>query len=355
MRTGELVYCVLTLSLALACAPMPALAGDDAAPSKPSLEDLAAHAVRQADYWEGHEGRPWADRLLPAPPEVIDYLRKDNLFQGYPQKPRPARVDESYLADIRGAFEDTPAAIQALVSDKLVAVMLVEELGGSGYMDSVIDAQGKPVAAFLVLDPTVLDKKANAWASWKDSTPFTADPEYQIHTHLEEPAGDTRRNALRYILLHEFGHFVGMDPSLHPGWWREPSAEALAAARFASLSWVFKDGDYPSRFDAEFPLRSKIVFYGVDSVKLPISVAAPILRTLAETDFPTPYSATSNADDFAESFANYVHVVVDRRPYWVEVSKKGKVLYRFESCWGTPRCAAKEKILSELLAEKEVR
>jgi len=124
----------------------------------------------------------------------------------------------------------------------------------------------------------------------------------------------------------------------------------MASARFASLSWAFKDGDYVSRFDTQFPLRRKIVFYGVDSVKLPISVAAPFLRSLAETDFPTPYAATSNADDFAESLANFVHVVIDHRPYWVEVSKDGEALYRFESCWGTTRCAAKEKFLSELLA-----
>jgi len=336
--------------MAIVCAPVFVLADADATPSKPTMEELAAHEVRQSDYWQGFETRPWVDRLLPAPPEFIDYLQQDNLASGFPQQPRPAQIDQDYLADIRAAMESIPAAVQALVADKLVALILVEELGGSGYMDSVLDANGEPVAAFLVLDSTVLDKKANAWASWKDSTPFTADSEVQIRTHIEQPVGDTRQNALRYILLHEFGHFVGMDPSVHTSWWQEPSAEALAAARFASLSWVFKDGDYISKYDSDFTLRPRVVFYGEADSKLPMSDAVPFLRALSKTNFPTPYAVTSNADDFAESLANYVHVVIDRRPYWVEVVRNGETVYRLESCWGTPRCAAKEMFLSWLLS-----
>ncbi len=349
-RRNHFAAFVLTFCLAVACTLLQASADEQAKPSKPAQEELAAHPVRQADYWSGFETRPWADRLQPAAPEFIDFLRKDNLLQGYPQQPRPAHVDERYLADLRAALQDIPAALRVLVSDKFVALILVEELGGSGYMESVIDAEGQPVAAFLVLDPVVLDRNANAWASWRDSTPFTTDPAYEIQTRLEEPAGDTRRNALRYILLHEFGHFVGMDPAIHPSWSQEPTAEGLAAARFASLSWIYKDGDHVSRFDSDFTLRPKIVFYGGDDTKLPLSDAESVLRALSKTDFPTPYAATSTADDFAESLASYIHVVVDRRPYWIEVSKNGEALYRFESCWGTPRCAAKEKILFELLA-----
>jgi len=339
----------LAFCLAFAGLSTQATANDKASQSKPTLEELAAHTVRGLDYWRGFETRSWVDRLQPATPEVIDFLQKSNIYQGYPQQPRPARIDENYLADIRAAIKDIPAAVQALVADRLVALMLVEDLGGSGYLESVFDANGQPVAAFLVLDPKVLDRKANAWASWKDSTPFLADPEYGIRTHIEDTAGDTRQNALRYILLHEFGHFIGMDPTLHPSWWEEPSAEALAVARFASLSWVFKDGKYVSKYDSDFTLRPKVVFYGSEDTKLPMSDAAPFLQELSKTNFPTPYSATSNADDFAESLANYIHVVVDKRPYWVEVLRNGETLYRLESCWGTPRCAAKQMFLSWLL------
>lgn len=338
------------LILGVAFSWMPALViADDAVSSKPSLEEVAAHPVRQLDYWRGYESRSWVDRLVPASPEIIDFLQKDNLLQGFPQQPRPARVDDNYLADIQAAMRAIPASVQALVTDKLVALILVDDLGGSGYMESVFNAEGIPVAAFLVLDPSVLNKKANDWASWKDSTPFMPAPGFEIRTHLEHEQGDTRVNALRYILLHEFGHFIGMDPTVHPSWSHEPSAEALAVARFASLSWRFEDGSYVSRYDAAFPLRRKIVFYGGDDSRLPVSEAAPFLKALAKTNFPTPYSATSNADDFAESLANYIHVVVDKRPYWIEVLKNGEVLYRLESCWGTPRCSSKEMFLSWLL------
>jgi hypothetical protein len=348
-RISLIAGCALTLCLALVWVPAHLMANEDAEGSKPTLEELAGHTVRTLDYWKGFETRSWVDRLQPATPEVIDFLQKDNLYQGFPQRPRPARIDENYLADIRAAIRDIPVVVQSLVAGKLVALMLVEDLGGTGYMVGVFDSNDEQVAAFLVLDPIVLDKKANAWASWKDSTPFMDDPEYEIRTHLEAPAEDTRRNALRYILLHEFAHFVGMDPSLLPNWSQQPSAEALAAARFASLSWVFNDGQYVSKYDSDFTLRPRVVFYAGDDSKLPMSDAATFLQELSKTNFPTPYSATSNADDFAESLANYIHVVIDKRPYWVEVNRNGETLYRLESCWGTPRCAAKEMFLSWLL------
>ena len=61
-------------------------------------------------------------------------------------------------------------------------------------------------------------------------------------------------------------------------------------------------------------------------------------------------NAKQQLTDFAESLANYIHVVVDKRPYWVEVTRNGETLYRLESCWGTPRCATKEMFLRWLLA-----
>ena len=67
------------------------------------------------------------------------------------------------------------------------------------------------------------------------------------------------------------------------------------------------------------------------------------------TSFPTLYAATNPWDDFAESFANYVHVVLLRKPWRVQVRGVGDDTETFDACWGLPRCEAKERMLRALL------
>ena len=68
-----------------------------------------------------------------------------------------------------------------------------------------------------------------------------------------------------------------------------------------------------------------------------------------ETNFPTLYAATNPSDDFAESFVSYVHTVLMKRPWEIAIRHDGKVVKTYRTCWEETRCAAKRRILEDLL------
>ena len=72
-------------------------------------------------------------------------------------------------------------------------------------------------------------------------------------------------------------------------------------------------------------------------------------RQLQNTSFPTLYAATNWGDDFAESFANYVHVVLAKRPFEILVEQDGVTQLKYGACWEEARCQEKRKILEAYL------
>ena len=78
---------------------------------------------------------------------------------------------------------------------------------------------------------------------------------------------------------------------------------------------------------------------------------AETYAALMNTNFPTLYAATHPADDFAESFANFVHVVLLRQPFEVRIAHDGKRVLQYNGCWNERRCAGKRAFLERLLAK----
>ncbi len=69
---------------------------------------------------------------------------------------------------------------------------------------------------------------------------------------------------------------------------------------------------------------------------------------LAKSTFITPYAATNPYDDFADSFAAYVHMKIMKKPFSINVLKKDTISFSYRPCWGQPRCQEKEIVLDEL-------
>jgi len=78
-----------------------------------------------------------------------------------------------------------------------------------------------------------------------------------------------------------------------------------------------------------------------------------VYSQLEKTNFPTLYSATHLTDDFADSLAAFVHVVLLKRPYQVVALKDGQPIKTIGSCWGQSRCREKELILRQFLGVKD--
>ena len=312
---------------------------------------LRDHAAHKIDFWRGALQRPLAQRVGAAPPELLEYVALDNIVGGFSNRPRAPVLSAAFMRDVRDAFAELPTAVKGLLESKLAGIYFVDDLGGTGYTDAIVDANGKQTAGFVVLDASVLSKfTANAWATWKENTPFIAEPGMQLRAMIETGPRDNRKNAIQYILLHELGHVISIAANLHPPWGLAP-AEVSPTERylFYQLAWSVLRGEnrFVTRFDADFPERREVVYYL--GAKLRAGQMSRVYDSLERTDFVSLYGATNPGDDFAEAFASYVHVVLMRRPFEIRIARDGKLIKTFRSCWDQPRCVGKKEILRNLL------
>lgn len=304
--------------------------------------------------WRSELARPMDERIGAAPPALVQYLTMDNVKQGYPQRPRAAVLEPAFLQDVHAAIAQLPPSVWRLFDERLVGVYFVEELGGTGYTDAVKDAAGRDVAAYIVLDAAVLRPLvANAWATWKEGTPFKPRPGWALEARIEDDAGNNRSNAIQYILLHELGHVLSVGGRVHPPWDVRPrDVPAAASYPFFELSWRIdrKANRNVALAEEHFPQRRHVAYYF--GAKLAATDMVPTYESLEKTNFPSLYAATQPGDDFAESFASYVHVVLLHRPWQVTISKAGQVVKTFKACWDEPRCAAKRRLLEEMAGRR---
>lgn len=344
---ATLVACS-ALARAQPVAPAPCEAQDKACLWRAILAD----PVRRLAFWQADFARAPAERIAAAPPELLRYLTLDNMMQGFPQRPREARLDAGFLADAKAAMAEIPEPVRRLFDRRLVGIYFVEDLGGTGYTDFIVDAAGKPVAGVIVLDAAVLNRlTANQWASWKENTPFKPDGDHRLEARIEDGGNDNRKNAIAYILLHELGHVLAIGSDIHPMWDLDPKDVPMSASfPFFDLSWRNERSrnKYFSLFDLTLPQREQVVYYL--GAKLVATDMTDLYTRLEQTNFPSLYAATRPGDDFAESFASYVHTVLQGRPWSITISRDGKPVKTFKACWSEPRCAGKRALLEQILA-----
>jgi hypothetical protein len=309
------------------------------------------HEARSMKFWSLAARSSFETKLhRHVPSELIDYLRKDNKAQGWPNIPEPAELTDELYNEVRTALDEIPQSIMALINKKLVGVFFVKDLGGSGYSESVLDKDGRPKMGFVVIDATVLSRAANKWATWKESSPYRSQSDFKLEAIIAERDQDTRKNAIQYILLHEFGHILSIGNPMLPRWGVDPKEVILnPLMTYFHESWKRGNNSFVSKYDDNWSERSAIQFYAEESRKKPLSIGLKMYRTLLMTNFPTPYAATNPHDDFAEAFVNYVHVVMLKKPWSIVISSKKETI-KLMPCWQENRCKKKREILESLFS-----
>jgi hypothetical protein len=317
---------------------------------------LKNHLVKSRAYWEPALAKPLMQRIGPAPDEVVDFITQDNIMHGFPNRPLPSRMSPEFLRDVEQALAELPAPVHQRLKDKLAGIYFAVDFGGTGFTDAVADADGNESIGFIVLDSAVLSARvANAWATWKENTPFSPEAEYTLVAEIEDASDNDRKNAIQFILLHELGHILSIGEQIHPPW-TIPAKEVgtIKDLAYFSLSWATPGGNehFASLFDDRFPQRKDIVYYF--GAKLSRERAADIYDKLEATNFPTLYAATSPGDDWAEGFATYVHTVMMNKPFSIRIYRDQKLIKEYSSCWAERRCAGKRKIIERFLGQEEL-
>lgn len=340
---------MLSASLVYAQAP-PALPCAKADATCARAEGIKSPSRTRA-FWAAAFAKPLEQRFGTAPDELLVFLNLDNIAEGYPNSPHAAILPEDFARDVRDAIAELPALVKSLIDRKLAGIYFVKDLGGTGYTDYVRGNATERDAGLIVLDMAVLSKQtANAWATWKENTPFKPDARVRLEATIEASAQDNRKNAIQYILLHELGHILSIGENIHPVWDKPPNSEpGLDKFPFANLAWEIDQAGnrYSSRFDAKFPERKDVVYYF--GAKLDGKAMAGVYEKLEGTSFPTLYAATHPGDDFAESFVSYVHTVMMKRPWEIRLFQDGKLIRSVGLCWEEKRCAEKRRLLEGFL------
>jgi hypothetical protein len=294
---------------------------------------------------------PLHGRLLPLPPAVRDFVHQVNLATGVDAVPQALPVDAALRADLEAALAGMPAAVRTLVAPRLLGICIGRGLGSCGITDIVLDAHDNSLLGCIVLLDAELmaGRGANAWASWKDNLPFHADGGFTLDTDIAAPHDDTRAGALQFLLLHEFGHVLSADGDFLPRWWEPAPARAFP---FLDLGWnANAAGRFAPRPGCDFELRGVVDFYGAN--KLPSEALVTAYAGLELSEFPSLYGATNPYDDFAESFATYVHTQLLGRPYAVRIDYDGTPQAWLEPFWDSPRSAARRAFMERLLGRAE--
>ena len=342
-------FAILVACSEVALAQAPPCRYDD---KECAAKAMQGHVATRLAYWQNALAKPVEQRIGAAPPELAEYVNLDNIKNGYPDKPLAVVPPPDFLDDLRDAIDEMPAAFKRLLAPKLAGIYFVKDLGSTGYGDLVRDAASKPVAGFVVLDALLLSRQtANAWATWKENTPFKSQSGCQLTAEIETAEQDNRKNAIQYILLHELSHILAINENIHPDWTVEPrDVQSTAEFPFYRLSWSIdrESNRYVSIFDKAFPQRKDVVYYLTPRLFSDQMVAT--YTNLERTSFATLYAATNPFDDFAEALTTYIHTVLMKKPFEIRIHVNGRLAKVYRSCWTQQRCAQKRTILERLLA-----
>jgi hypothetical protein len=299
--------------------------------------DLATHAKHPARVIASHPlaaAPTIAERVGTTPQLLIDYLAEENLLQDFAQQPRIHALSSDEARVVNDALKALPPPVARLAAQSVAAIYFVEDLGGSGWTDALRD-DAQERRSIMVFDASVLDRRLNEWATDKERTVFALGADVRIILASDE--SNTPGSAFRFILLHELGHAIGNRLLVHP----LHDDAALFETEFTKISW---------RIDAKMfvPQRplwpQRLGFYGT-AVPLPASDAPVLEAALKQSEYASLYSSVRIEDDFAESFALYVHIVMMNQPHIAIVSGDNHLI----TCLESSRCKEKRAFVGKLL------
>ena len=302
------------------------------------------HKVRRIYFWQSTVDKPVIDNIGPAPDAVTRLVNIDNEINGYPTETIPAEKNEALFADIKHAYMGLPAVLQDYLEDKIAGIYLVKNLGGTGYTDVFFNKAGKLAGAFILLDVDAIDQTANDWATYKESSPFKQGP-LRVEALIEATSENTRQNTMAFILLHEIGHIVGVFERAHPKWWKLPTKNSIRSNSFAKISWQFAPLARFAPLEKNKMHKDLVFYFGAQKHN---SASLETYEILQQSSFITLYGATNVYDDFADSFAVYIHEKILKNPYFINIFENNLIKFSYKTCWGEPRCEQKEKYLDQL-------
>lgn len=304
--------------------------------------------IADPNPWLALYAQPLHTRIAPPTADLQSFLSTYGRSQQ--QTCTLSRISPEIESDLTEALATLPESLMNTLNKSVLGIFFADGLGASGLTDMVALGDGSNNIGFIIVLDTqaFAHASANAWASWKENSAFTADEEVHIQVCIANEDNDHRVQALRFLLLHEFGHVLATMTDICPKEWSFPLPKL--AGHFSKHSWQ-TSGTKAIRPEQNFPHREKISFYR--QPVLHASQALDLYRDLARTVFPTLYASMDVQEDFAECFATYVHTQLLDQPYRVQVKVGDALVFTSDDFWASSRAIEKRRYFHNLLQSLE--
>ncbi|TGK26855.1 hypothetical protein EHQ05_10090 [Leptospira yasudae] len=319
------------------CKPTSFLMGNN-----PYYRLFTTHPITQAERYSLSD--PWQERISSLDGEEQNFIQEMNRIDGFQDSPSPETDVKQWKSRLSAVRQSLPNPVNSFLDKSLFRVILCRNLGGTGLSSFVYDHSG-PLGGVVFLDTGMLNKTANDWITQKENSSFVPGT-LKLNVRIESESNDTIETALEYILLHEIGHILSVQKKIVPDF-REKNRD-FSTFEFSNGVWV---NENDSVFDDSFPARKKIRFYSSQPISFD-SEWAGIYPVLEKTPFPTLYSSINGDDFFADAFVSYVHTVLQKKIWNLEIiQENGKKVFEMKNGIQEPRCKKQKEFLDRLFAE----
>jgi len=282
---------------------------------------------------------------MPASKEMVKLLKLQNELFDFPETPKIHNLSEEEKTIIKNVISRIPTKLKDEISKRLVGIMIVDQLGGTGLTDAVFEDKTK---GYIVFDKLIFSKKANDWCTWKESSPFKKG-KYELKCTIANGTKNNKELAFEYILMHEVAHILNLENPQIPFWImdEENKHKPIEEYPYLRLSWNKKGKHYNQKTEKKLKSLVRVPYYK-PNIAMPNEMMTKVYGELKKTDFPSLYGVINPWDDFAESFVTYYHSVYHNRPWKIEILREGKTVQVFTPCIKDTRCWKKRKIIEDL-------
>ena len=310
-------------------------------------------AARRASFWgDDWKAKPLADRIELLPEAAVPSLRAE-LSEGRSASTlRPATDAEYVIRDLQEAVDGLPESVTRLVENRLIGVFLVEGLSDeereTHNLGLALEVSGfwrQHAGTIILIDRDETDMRANLAMASMEYVPSGEYRGVRVQSRLARRGENDRKTTLRYVLLHELAHLIDYDLGITP--WNFNYAGEADSCGFTCLSWITPRRH---RFSPSLDVAMRNIEAG--NYEAFVKALPNTFAALSESNFPSLYATTLPEEDFAESFAQYVHSVVLGLPWELTLRVNGTIKGRLGSCYLERRCPDKQDYFETLLDDR---
>lgn len=193
---------------------------------------------------------------------------------------------------LSAAFAGLPMPMRKVLDERLIGVYFIKGLKGNGATTWVLDASSRTFV-YIILNPAGFSQTLSELMTERDRTLFKGPADLTV-----EAGG---RKGILYTVAHESAHAVDYVISATP--FTDPELYKLRHSTTSIAggwdAWVEYWKPKPA---ADYPLRSKLHFYGFGAPELEPAQSAELCAQWAASPFASFYGSRSWAEDFAELF-----------------------------------------------------